>query len=127
MNRLDVFLVLLGLLLLVSPETLNLRLELLFALPEVADLGVEILDLTRKPLHLVPLLLQLGLEGFFVFSESTLQRCNFIFKIFDLTRMHLLTLIVLNLLCAHLVELFLPFFVLLNAELEGLTLDQELL
>ena len=127
MNRLDVFLVLLGLLLLVSPETLNLRLELLFALPEVADLGVEILDLTLKPLHLVPLLLQLGLEGFLVFSESTLQRCNFIFKILDLTRMHFLTLIVFNLLCAHLVELFLPFFVLLNAELEGLTLDQELL
>ena len=127
MNRLDVFLVLLGLLLLVSPETLNLRLELLFALPEVADLGVEILDLTRKSLHLVPLFLQLGLEGFLVFSESTLQRCNFIFKILDLTRMHLLTLIVFNLLCAHLVELFLPFFVLLNAELEGLTLDQELL
>ena len=127
MNRLDVFLVLLRLLLLVSPETLNLRLELLFALPEVADLGVEILDLTRKSLHLVPLFLQLGLEGFLVFSESTLQRCNFIFKILDLTRMHLLTLIVFNLLCAHLVELFLPFFVLLNAELEGLTLDQELL
>ena len=127
MDRLDVFLVLLGLLLLVSPETLNLRLELLFALPEVADLGVEILDLTRKSLHLVPLFLQLGLEGFLVFSESTLQRCNFIFKILDLTRMHLLTLIVFNLLCAHLVELFLPFFVLLNAELEGLTLDQELL
>ena len=127
MNRLDVFLVLLRLLLLVSPETLNLRLELLFALPEVADLGVEILDLTRKSLHLVPLFLQLGLEGFLVFSESTLQRCNFIFKILDLTRMHLLTLIVFNLLCAHLVELFLPFFVLLNAELECLTLDQELL
>ena len=127
MNRLDVFLVLLRLFLLVSPETLNLRLELLFALPEVTDLGVEILDLTRKPLHLVPLLLQLSLEGFLVFSESTLQRCNFIFKILDLTRMHLLTLIVFNLLCAHLVELFLPFFVLLNAELEGLTLDQELL
>ena len=122
-NRLDVFLVLLRLLLLIGPEALDLRLELLLSLAERTDLGVQVLDLRRLSLHLMAFLLQLRLEGLFVLPEAAFERCDLVFKVLNLTRMHLFTLIMLDLLCAHLIQLFLPLFILLDAQLESLPLD----
>ena len=123
MNRLDVFLVLLRLLFLIGPEALDLRLELLLALAERTDLGVQVLDLRRLSLNLVAFLLQLRLQRLLVLSEAAFERCYLVFKVLNLTRMHLFTLIMLNLLCAHLTQLLLPLFILLDAQFEGLPLD----
>ena len=126
MDRLNVFLILLGLLFLICPEALDLRLKLLLSLAERTDLGVQVLNLGRLALHLVALLLQLRFQRFLILPEATLQRRYLVLEVLNLTCVHLLTLIVLNLLCAHLTQLLLPLFILLDAQLERLTLHQEL-
>ena len=126
MDRLYVFLILLGLLFLICPEALDLRLKLLLSLAERTDFGVEVLYLSRLALHLMALLLQLCLQRLLILPEATLQRSYLILEVLNLSRVHLLTLVVLNLLCAHLTQLLLPLFILLDAQLERLSLDQEL-
>ena len=102
MDALNVFLVHLRLLLLVSPETLDFRLKFFFTLAQIANLRVEILNLSRLALNLVAFFLKLSFKCFLVLSEAALERRNLILKVLDLTRVHLLALIMLDLLRAHL-------------------------
>ena len=62
MDTLDVFLIRLRLLLLITPEALNLGLILFLSDSKVADFRIQILDLCSLALYGVAFFLKLGLE-----------------------------------------------------------------
>ena len=110
MDRLNVFLIRLRLLLLVSPEALDLLFVLVLSDAEVADFGIQILDLRGLPRYSVTLLLQLSLQRFLFLSEATLETDYFFFKVLDLASVDFFAFIVLHLLSFDLAELLLHFF-----------------
>lgn len=96
-DRLNVFLIALGLLLLVAPKVLDFGLVLVLPNSEVSNFGIQIFDLRCLPLYRVTLLLQLGLQRLLLFSEATFQSDYLLFKVFHLTRVHLFPFIKLHL------------------------------
>ena len=111
----------------VGPQSLDLGFELLFARPEAVDFRVQVLDFSRLTLHLVTFLLKLSLERLFLFAEARLKRGNLVFEILHLPRVHLFALIMLDLLCLHLDQLFLQLFILPDRDFKCFALHQELL
>ena len=112
MDWLDILLVWFRLFLLVCPQVLYLYLVFVFTHAEVTYLGVQVLDLSSIALRRMTFFLQLSFKGFFLFPKSTFQRGDLLFKVFNLSCMHLFAFVVLHLFGLNLWQFVLHLFAL---------------